>query len=256
MLSKNIRLKSITTIKWYWEQNEFSFLEKPRANYGFLTVEKGTVDYILEDRIITLKEGCFIYIPKNSMYKARFHIGEGEVKTLLVNFDYEEGEEIPITPFFNGKDDTRQIEMALKRLNDLEGEKDSIYLKQAYFYLCLHIIYSNYQSSLLGRETELIIKAKELLQTSELSLEEISERLKISPSGLRQKFKDAVGVSPSKWRNEKRILLARELLLTTDLSIDEIAQKTGFYDTPYFYKKFLDTVGMPPKKYRLSEKMF
>ena len=65
-----------------------------------------------------------------------------------------------------------------------------------------------------------------------------------------------MGVSPSKWRNEKRILLARELLLTTDLSIDEIAQKTGFYDTPYFYKKFLDTVGMPPKKYRLSEKMF
>ncbi len=256
MLSKNIRLKNITTIRWQWDQNEFSFLEKPRANYGFLTVEKGTVDYILEDRIITLKTGCFIYLPKNSVYKARFHINAGEVETLLVNFDFEEGEEMPIPPFFNGKDDTQQIEMALKRLNDLEGEENSIYLKQAYFYLCFHVIYSNYQSRLLGRETELIVKAKELLQESDLSLEEISEQLKISPSGLRQKFKDAVGISPSKWRTEKRISLARELLLTTELSIDEIAQKTDFYDTPYFYKKFSQTVGMSPKKYRLSEKMF
>lgn len=252
---KNFKVKNINPIKWFWEQNEYSFLSTPRSSYGFLSVEKGIVDYIICDKTITLKKGNFIYLPKNSIYKARFHLNEGEVETLLVNFDLYDDEDLPIPPFYNSYDESLQLETALKRLCDLQFEEDAAYLKQAYFYLCLHVIFNNFTNQ-HAVDTELIAKAKTLLKKDELSVEEIAEELKISSSGLRKKFKDAVGISPAQWRTENRIERAKHLLITTDLSIDAIAEKTGFYDTPYFYKKFYSILGVTPKKYRENEIMF
>lgn len=256
MFAKEFKVKNISPVKWNWEQNEFSFLKNPRSSYGFLSVEEGKVDYIIDNRVITLYKGDFIYLPKNSIYTARFHINEGEVKTLLVNFDLDDEEDFPIAPFYHSTDRTLQLETALKRLYDLVFDDEALYLKQAYFYLCFHVIYDDYIHHHHGVDTELIAKAKKLLKTSNISLEKIAEELKVSSSGLRKKFGEAVGVSPNQWRTLQRIESAKRLLLTSDLSIDAIAEQTGFYDTPYFYKKFYSIVGMTPKKYRETEIMF
>ncbi len=256
MIAKSLGFKNISTVKWNWVQNEFSFLEAPRPTYGILSVLKGRVEYILKDRSIILSAGEFIYLPKNSLYKTRFYINEGEVQTLLVNFDLDDDSDFPISPFYRSKDKTLQLETALKRLCDLTHEEDSLYLQQAYMNLCLHVMFTDYISTRHSAETQLIARAKALLSADELSLEQIAEELKISSSGLRKKFKDSTGVSPSEWRCRRRIEAAKRLLLTSDLSIDEIALKTGFYDTPYFYKKFFKIVGTTPKKYRKTEIMF
>ena len=256
MFAKPLNFKNIGTVKWTWTQNEFSFLEMPRSTHGLLAVVKGGVDYILNDRTITLSQGEFIYLPKNSLYKARFHINKGEVQTLLVNFDLEEGQVFPIPPFYNSHDKTLQFETALKRLCDLENEEESLYLKQAYFNLCMHVVFTDYLSKRHSAETKLVARAKVLLKSNEKSIEEIAEELKISPSGFRKKFKDATGFSPADWRCQRRIETAKRLLLTSDMSIDAIAEQTGFYDTPYFYKKFYSIVGTTPKKYRKTEIMF
>lgn len=256
MFAKTLTFKNIATVKWTWAQNEFSFLERPRSTHGLLAVVKGRVDYILNEKTIMLSQGEFIYLPKNSLYKARFHINEGEVQTLLVNFDLEEGEEFPIPPFYTSHDKTLQFETALTRLCDLEHEEESLYLIQAYLNLCMHVVFSDYLSKRHSAETKLIARAKVLLKSDQRSIEEIAEELKISSSGLRKKFKDATGFSPSEWRCQKRIEKAKRLLLTSDMSIDAIAEQTGFYDTPYFYKKFYRIVGITPKKYRKTEIMF
>ena len=94
MKEKTFGVRIINTVQWLWDEDEYSFLKDPRPSHGLLTVEKGKVDYIIGEKTITLKKGDFIYLPKNSMYKARFHINEGEVKTLLVNFDLDEGANI------------------------------------------------------------------------------------------------------------------------------------------------------------------
>ena len=256
MESRELKIKNISPVKWFWEETEFSFLNTPRSSYGFLSVAKGKVDYIIGERTISLKKGDFIYLPKNSIYKARFHINEGEVETLLVNFDLDDGEDFPIPPFYNSYDESFQLETAFKRICDLQFEEDADYLKQAYFYLCFHVIFNNYIHNRHSVDTELIARAKALLKNDELSVEEIAEELKISASGFRKKFKEAVGLSPAQWRNENRIERAKHLLITSDLSIDAIAEQTGFYDTPYFYKKFYSIVGVTPKKYRETEIMF
>ncbi|MBQ1186236.1 MAG: helix-turn-helix transcriptional regulator [Clostridia bacterium] len=255
MFAKEILAKDIKTIKWHWQQDEYSFLNVPRSCYGILAVTKGRVDYILNDKVISLKQGHYIYLPKNSLYKARFHINEGEVETILVNFDLEEGHTLAIPPFYNAADKTLQFETALRRILALEDEENVDYLKQAYFFYCLHVMHSNYISNSVT-DTELISKTKQLLKSSEKSIEQIAEELKISASGLRKKFKDATGFSPADWRCQRRIETAKHLLLTSDLSIDAIAEQTGFYDTPYFYKKFQSIVGTTPKKYRKTDITF
>ena len=256
MKEKTFGVRIINTVQWLWDEDEFSFLKDPRSSHGLLTVEKGKVDYIIGDKTIALKKGDFIYLPKNSMYKARFHINEGEVKTLLVNFDLDEGVNISIPEFYCGTDEHLQFESAIKRLCDLEFEDEAFYLKQAYLCLCIHIIYNEYIHNSQLVDIGLIAKAKVLLKNNELSVEEIAEQLKISASGFRKKFKEATGFSPSDFRLNSRIEQAKKLLLTSDLSIDVVAEKTGFYDTPYFYKKFYSLVGTTPKKYRKNEIIF
>ena len=256
MLQNLPKVKLLNVVDWHWEQDEFSFLNSPRSCYGLLSVVKGRVDYLVGDKTITLKEGSFIYLPKNSLYTARFHINESEVETILVNFDFEETEGVSIPAFYHSQDKTLQFETALKRICDLKDENEAIYLKQAYLNLCLHIIYPDYIHNSQLVDTELIAKAKSMLTEGELSVEQIAEALKISSSGFRKKFKEATGFSPSDFRLNARIEQAKKLLLTSDLSIDAVAEKTGFYDTPYFYKKFYSLVGTTPKKYRKNEIVF
>lgn len=256
MLQNAPKIKIVNIVDWRWEQDEFSFLNSPRSCYGLLTVVKGRIDYIIGDKTISLKEGSFVYLPKNSLYKARFYINESEVKTILVNFDLEDADSLPLPPFYNSQDKTLQFETALKRLCDLKDEDEAVYLKQAYLNLCLHIIYTDYIHNSQLVDTELIAKAKSMLIAGEMSVEQIAEELKISSSGFRKKFKEATGFSPSDFRISARIEQAKRLLLTTDLSIDAVAEQTGFYDTPYFYKKFYSLVGTTPKKYRKNEIVF
>ena len=250
----NYNFNWFNMVKWHWTEDEYSFMEKPRPQHGFLTVLNGRLEYFLDDgRCIVMHRGDFIYLPKNATYRTKFYIKEGAVDTLLVNFDFSDDLPFPIPPFFYGNDPTLQIETTLEKLLNLK--RDEFYLKKAYFYLCFHLILQSYivQDSALP---EFIQKAKIMLTESETSVEEIAERLGISNSYFRKRFKESVGISPVQYRISKRLEEAKHLLIYTAFSTDEIAFKTGFYDTPYFYKKFREEVGITPKKYRETNKLF
>lgn len=250
----NYNFNWLQMVKWHWTEDEYSFMDRPRPQHGFLTVLKGRIEYFLDDgRRIEMRRGDFIYLPKKATYRTKFYIKEGTVETLLVNFDFSDDRPFPITPFFCGNDPTLQIETTLEKLLNLKN--DEFYLKKAYFYLCFHLIlqYSIRQDSALP---EFIQKAKIMLAEKDESVEEIAEKLDISNSYFRKRFKETVGVSPVQYRLNKRLEEARHLLTYTSFSTDEIAYKTGFYDTPYFYKKFKEQVGITPKKYRETNKLF
>ena len=250
----NFNFNWLQMVKWHWTEDEFSFMNRPRPQHGFLTVLNGRLEYFLDDgKRIELRRGDFIYLPKSATYRTRFYIKEGAVDTLLVNFDFSDNLPFPISPFFHGNDPTLQIEATLEKLLNLKN--DEFYLKKAYFYLCLHLVlqYSVRQD---GSLPEFIQKAKVLLAENDSTVEEIAAELGISNSYFRKRFKETVGVSPVQYRINKRLEEAKHLLIYTVLSTDEIAYKTGFYDTPYFYKKFKEQEGVTPKKYRETNKLF
>ena len=83
-----------------------------------------------------------------------------------------------------------------------------------------------------------------------ISMREVAERFRISPSGLILKFKRATDLLPMRHLIEIRIKHAKRLLVDTSLSFAEIAERTGFENRYYFSNAFKREVGISPSEYQ------
>lgn len=238
-----------------WNDTSWSYLDRPRPDFGFMIMVKGHIDYIFEDSTISLHEKDFIFLPKGSKYNTNMHIEEGEVETMLINFDVMGNENFALDTFLVLHDGTDMLYTIFCRMFDEFGSfpKRKL-LAKSDMYLLYHTVLTMQNSS--NTEHRLIRDAKLMLVGSEnLSVDEIAKKLAISSSGLRKKFKDAEGLSPVEFRIKNKIDEAKLLLVSTDLPITEIAENCGFYDTAYFYKAFCKNVGVTPKEYRSSARI-
>ena len=85
--------------------------------------------------------------------------------------------------------------------------------------------------------------------TEAISLDNLAEKLGISPFYLSKIIKRSTGRNFTDLISELRIEKARELL-KTDLSIKEVTYKSGFNSQNYFSKIFRKYVGVTPTEYK------
>lgn len=85
---------------------------------------------------------------------------------------------------------------------------------------------------------------------SGITLEEIGNRLNMTPEYLGTLFHREEGVTFSTYLKNYRISKARELLCGTNLKLYEIAEKSGYSDPKYFSKVFKEVTGLLPTNYR------
>ena len=83
-----------------------------------------------------------------------------------------------------------------------------------------------------------------------LTLNEVAERVFLSPSYFSKIFKQEMGCYFKDYVNYIRVEKSKLLLLTEKASLVEIADNAGFYDQSYFNKVFKKLTGVTPKKYR------
>lgn len=107
---------------------------------------------------------------------------------------------------------------------------------------------------------ELISKTIEMIDreymNQSLSLESIAEAMSLSATYIGRLFKKYTMKTILDYIIEVRMQKARYFLSNTELSIGEIAEKTGFTNSPYFYKSFKKTHGITPAEYRKNNKTF
>lgn len=82
-----------------------------------------------------------------------------------------------------------------------------------------------------------------------ISMEHLAEELNIGYESFRKEFKKEFGVSPKKYRIEKKMEQAC-MLLKSGIPIKEIAKMVGYEDAFSFSKQFTRTKGISPGKYR------
>lgn len=82
----------------------------------------------------------------------------------------------------------------------------------------------------------------------QLNLELLAASCHLSYENFRKLFRKYKGVSPGRYRLEKRMQQAR-LLLYSGVSIKETARMTGYEDVYSFAKQFRNSFGMPPGAY-------
>lgn len=83
-----------------------------------------------------------------------------------------------------------------------------------------------------------------------LSINEIAEKLFVSPSYLSRFMKGNVGCSPMVYRNNSKAGLAKKMLRKPGMRISQIAQNLGFDDPLYFSRFFKVQTGYSPSQYR------
>ncbi len=85
--------------------------------------------------------------------------------------------------------------------------------------------------------------------SSDISIEDVANAVRISPSHLYRIFSSELGIPPAQFLIRYRINEACSILKNSDLSISEVAVSTGFSDPLYFSRAFKKVKGLSPRAY-------
>ncbi len=89
---------------------------------------------------------------------------------------------------------------------------------------------------------------------SSITLEELADKLSLSPNYFGQLFKAEVGTTFHKYLNTLRLKFACNLLASSSLSVKEIAFSSGYNSLEYFMYIFKKHLDMTPLQYRTAQK--
>lgn len=96
-----------------------------------------------------------------------------------------------------------------------------------------------------------IIREIETHYDTELTVQELSRRVYISPQYLSRLFRRFLGYSVYEYLTSYRINKAREFLVSNPrMEVQHIARKVGFSDTSHFIAMFKKTTGITPLEFR------
>ena len=108
-------------------------------------------------------------------------------------------------------------------------------------------------SPLSDRTQQAVLDAASHLEanfTQNATLEELSERVGLSPAHLSRSFSQRMGMGIVQYLHRTRTEEACRLLRFTDESIARIAGKVGYDEISYFSRRFREQVGASPREYR------
>ena len=86
--------------------------------------------------------------------------------------------------------------------------------------------------------------------SQELSVQNLSQEVRLTREHLCRLFKAETGTSPARYLKAFRLRKGTELLATTLLSVKEISHKIGLKDESHFVRDFKITYGLTPTQYR------
>ena len=98
--------------------------------------------------------------------------------------------------------------------------------------------------------------AKSYIQNNysrDISLDEVSQTVNISPYYFSKIFKEDVGEGFVEYLTKIRMDKAKELLTTTECSMKEICSMVGYADPNYFSRSFKKNVGVTPTEYKCEK---
>lgn len=111
--------------------------------------------------------------------------------------------------------------------------------------------------NLRTQQDALIAKALEYIHEhykEKFSTEKLTQTLMISATGLRSRFRAAMGCSILAYREKLRIQSAASMLSSGIFSIKEIAAELGYCDVAHFSKSFKKALGYTPGSYGKDHK--
>jgi len=86
--------------------------------------------------------------------------------------------------------------------------------------------------------------------SSPIKITELAKMEGMSMTRYNLRFKEQMGMPPTKYIINLRMNMAKELLCSSDLTLTQIGATCGYEDYNFFAKVFKSALGTSPKKYR------
>lgn len=97
--------------------------------------------------------------------------------------------------------------------------------------------------------TSMAIKYIEEHYNEEISLDDVSKYVSLTPQYFSKVFKDETGYNFVEWITNIRVKNAKDLMNSTDKTIKEVCYLVGYHDPNYFSRIFKKIVGISPTEY-------
>lgn len=151
--------------------------------------------------------------------------------------------------------ENKQAQIEMIRQNLSENKPGSIMAVKAFLYqLVLQCIQKEESMNQeITNYSEIIYKTQEYIEanlSAKLTVTQIAEALFLSPSKLQKLFKKEIGISVGRYIDERLMYIAEREVRRGEYSINELSTMLGFCDQFYFSRRFSETYGMPPLRYR------
>lgn len=133
---------------------------------------------------------------------------------------------------------------------------DPLSLSLRCYCLLMHVTNSRHTRALTDEPLYLryvapVIREIETNFASELTVQELSGRVYVTPQYLSRLFRRFLGCSAYEYLTTFRINKAREFLVSRpDMEVQQIAGETGFSDTSHFIAMFKKITGLTPLEFR------
>lgn len=212
--------------------------------------------------------GSCVIIPANTSQYAEWNQASGAVTlsidpTMFAQTIHEvvDPNTIELLPQFATPDPLiYQIGVALKTALTRQSDASRLYAETLVNSLILHLLenYSanrvNLREIVTGRlaqhKLQLVVDYINAYLDRDLSLQELSSLVQMSPQYFSQVFKQTTGTTPHQYVIRCRIERAKSLLQQGKLSIAEIATVVGFVDQSHLHRYFKRLVGVTPKTFQ------
>lgn len=254
---------------------EFSFaLNSDRETHVHQDVEilyllRGTAQILINEESYMLKKGDYILVNANK----RHSIKNLEVTTLFARFviDYSMMTEYLGTNqllfWCNTVSDKDEAYHSLRVIFDriltlfFEGEQEEQFRLRSLFYEVIYLLVSHFMIKTddirvqrLGFTNDTrVFEIQNYVQANyqkQLSLNELAQKLYLTPAYLSKYIRKQFGLSFLDYLNNVRLFHALDELLYTDKKVTRIAVDNGFPATASFNKAFKDCFDLTPSEYR------
>lgn len=204
--------------------------------------------------------GSFIFLSNSSSIDMRNIPNQEEYYALLIDFEFEDFNELPKTSgnpknYVQGQLNPL-LESALHQFIDFSSIAPSSAFKFRKRELLELIYYSGYTDiSNMNKNISLTEKVQSLISdhlSTELTVEFIASQLFMSSSTLRRKLKNE-GNSIQDIRNRVRLGYGLHLIQTSNTSIGDIAFQCGYQSQSRFTEQFKNLFGLTPRELRKTK---
>lgn len=249
----------INTFRDYWKTyKRFNCIGKPKICDLLFYLNGCKAVYTYNEKKIYAKSGDLVYIPTGVEYVLDLYDFEDEnSNTIGINFNLYDKDNTAF--IFDNKIkvfDCAEISFSYavseihkygSGIESFSGMKSGVYnilTKLGEFYNLKKIKSNKYNVISDG------IQYLENDEDLSLSIKEIANMCNVSEVYFRRLFTEYAGVSPIKYKLDKKLYKATLLLRYENLPIAEVAERLGFVDPSYFIKVFKNKYNITPLQYR------